>query len=62
MRIPRYKLIPALLTVYALFMTFYFGTDLLSQGQELRFYGTVAAEAVLIVMTYFALRRRYRKK
>lgn len=61
MRIPRYKLIPALLTVYALFMTFYFGTDLLNQGQEVRFYGTVAAEAVLIVLTYFALRRRYRK-
>lgn len=61
MKIPRYKLIPSLLTVYALFMTLYFGLDLLRQGQSFRFFATVCAEAILIVLTYFALRRRYRK-
>lgn len=62
MKIPRYKLIPALLAVYALFMTLYFGLDLLRDGQHLRFYSTVIAETAVIVLTYFALRRRYRNR
>lgn len=58
MKLQRHTVVTALLTVYALFMTFYFGLDLLRQGQETRFFSTVAAEALLIVLTWFFLRRR----
>lgn len=51
-----------MLTVYALFMTFYFGIDLLKSGQDSRFYATLSAEILLIVLTFFALRKRDRIK
>ncbi len=57
---PRYKLVTGLLTLYALFMTFYFGLDLLKSGHATRFWLTVAGEALCIVLTFFALRRRDR--
>ena len=56
----RHILVPILLTAYALFMTLYFGIDLLKSGHELRFWATVVAEIVVIILTYFALRRRDR--
>ncbi len=58
MKLQRHIVVPVLLTVYALFMTFYFGTDLLKSGQYLRFYATLGAEILVIILTYFALRRR----
>ena len=60
MKLPKYILVPSLLTIYALFMTLYFGLDLLKSGQTLRFYGTLAAEIIVIVLAFFALRRRDR--
>ena len=56
----RHIIVPILLTAYALFMTLYFGLDLLKAGHHLRFYGTLAAEVVVIILTFFALRRRDR--
>lgn len=60
MKLQRHVIITVLLVIYALFMTFYFGLDLLKAGQHTRFYITVAAEAIVIVLTFFALRRRGR--
>ena len=56
----RHIIVPVLLTAYALFMTFYFGLDLLKAGHTFRFYATVVAEIVVIILTFFALRRRDR--
>ena len=60
MKIPRYKLVTLLLVAYALFMTLYFGTELLKSGEDIRFYLTAGSEAIVITLTYFALRRRDR--
>ena len=60
MKFKRYRLITLLLVVYALFMTFYFGLDLLKSGHPTRFWLTVAGEALCILLTFFALRRRDR--
>lgn len=56
----RHIVIPLLLTAYALFMTFYFGLDLLKSGHPIRFYATLIAEIVVIILTFFALRSRER--
>lgn len=61
-RLPKYKIMTGLLTIYALFMTFYFGLDLLRSGHALRFWLTVAGEALCLILTFFALRRRDRLK
>ncbi len=57
---PRYKIVTGLLVIYALFMTFYFGLDLLKSGHATRFWLTVAGETLCIILTFFALRRRDR--
>lgn len=62
MKLQRHIVVTVLLSVYALFMTFYFGIDLLKSGHEFRFYATLTAEVVLIVLTFFALRKRDRLK
>lgn len=56
----RHIIVPILLTAYALFMTFYFGLDLLKAGHVFRFSATVVAEIIVIILTFFALRRRDR--
>ena len=56
----RHIVVTVLLTIYALFMTFYFGLDLLKAGHAFRFYATLIAEIVIITLTFFALRRRER--
>lgn len=52
------------MALYALFMTFFFGLDLIKQGQALRFWITFVAEIIVIILAYFALRKRdyYREK
>ncbi len=60
MKVKRYRLITSLLIIYALFMTLYFGIDLLKSGHALRFWLTVGGETLCIVLTFFALRRRDR--
>lgn len=58
----KYKFIwlPFLLGAYFLFMTFYFGIDLLKAGEMLRFWATIAAEVVVLIALAFFLRRRDR--
>lgn len=60
MRKYKYIWLPSLLGVYFLFMTFYFGTDLLRTGQQLRFWLTVAAEMAVLIALVFFLRKRER--
>lgn len=64
MKIKKYQLVTCMLALYALFMTFYFGLDLLREGQTLRFWLTTAAETAVIILAFFALRKRdrYRAK
>lgn len=56
----KYILVPALLAAYAIFMTLYFGLDLLRSGHTFRFFATLSAEIILIILTFFALRRKAR--
>ncbi len=60
MKLQRHIVVTALLVVYALFMTLYFGLDLLKSGQALRFYITLGVETIVIILAFFALRRRDR--
>ncbi len=60
MRKYKYIWLPALLAIYFLFMTFYFGMDLLRAGETARFWGTVAAEAVVLAALVFFLKKRER--
>lgn len=60
MKLQRHITVTSLLVIYALFMTLHFGLDLLKSGQATRFYLTIAAETLVIVLTFFALRRRDR--
>lgn len=62
MKIKRHQLVTLLLAAYALFMTLYFGLDILRAGDNLRFFATIAAEAFVITLTYFALKRRDRSR
>lgn len=58
MKIKKHQFITCLLALYALFMTLYFGLDLLREGQALRFWLTIGAETTVIILAFFALRRR----
>lgn len=58
MRKYRYIWLPAVLAIYFLFMTFYFGLDLLRAGGSTQFWCTVAAEIVILTALVFFLRRR----
>lgn len=56
----KYKFIwlPTLLAVYFLFMTFYFGMDLLRSGETTRFWATVGAELLVLAALAFFLKKR----
>ena len=58
MRKYKYIWLPALLAVYFIGMTFYFGLDLLRQGETTRFWLTVVAEAAVITALVFFLKKR----
>lgn len=58
MKIKRYQLVIALLAAYAIFMTLYFGLDLLKEGQAVRFWLTLGGECLVLVLAFFAMRRR----
>lgn len=60
MRKYKYIWLPALLFIYFLFMTFYFGLDLLKAGEQMRFWATVGAELIVILALVFFLKRRDR--
>lgn len=50
--------LPALLAVYFIFMTVYFGLDLLRSGEQLRFWSTVGAETAVLIALVFFLKKR----
>lgn len=58
MRKYRYIWLPAVIAIYFLFMTFYFGLDLLRAGASTQFWSTVAAEIVILTALVFFLKRR----
>lgn len=58
MRKYKYIWLPAILAVYFLFMTFYFGVELLRAGESVRFWATVGSELVILVALAFFLKRR----
>lgn len=60
MRKYKYIWLPALLAVYFIVMTFYFGLDLLRQGESMRFWLTVGAEAIVLTALVFFLKKRDR--
>ena len=60
MRKYKYIWLPTLLAVYFLFMTFYFGMDLLNSGETTRFWATVGAEIAVLAALAFFLKRRER--
>ena len=62
MKLKRYQIVPLLLAAYAIFMTIYFGLDLLRSGQSLRFYSTLSAETIVIILAYFFLRKKDRNR
>ncbi len=60
----KYIWLPAVLTVYFLFMTFRFGIRLLEHGESLKFWLTAGSETAVIIALYFVLKRRqeYRER
>ena len=58
MKLKKHQFITLLLIAYAFFMTFYFGLDLLKEGKAVRFWVTLTTEMTVIVLAFFALRRR----
>ena len=58
MRKYKYIWLPTILAIYFLGMTFYFGLDLLRQGEAMRFWLTVGAEVVVLVLLTVFLKRR----
>ncbi len=58
MRKYKYIWLPAILAVYFLFMTFYFGMDILRSGETLRFWATVGSECAVLIALVFFLKRR----
>lgn len=60
MRKYKYIWLPALLAIYFLGMTFYFGLDLLRSGETLRFWATIGAETSVLIALVFFLKKRER--
>lgn len=60
MRKYKYIWLPTLLAVYFVFMTVYFGLDLLRSGETFRFWGTIAAEVIVLIALVIFLKKRER--
>lgn len=60
MRKYKYIWLPALLSAYFLFMTLYFGLDLLKSGAATQFWLTLVAETVILIALAVFLRKRER--
>lgn len=58
MRKYKYIWLPTLLAFYFIGMTFYFGLDLLRQGEATRFWLTVVAEVAVLTALVFFLKKR----
>lgn len=60
MRKYKYIWLPALLGLYFIFMTIYFGLDLLRSGETFRFWATIGAETIVLIALVFFLKKRER--
>ncbi|MDE5997927.1 MAG: hypothetical protein K2G77_06935 [Muribaculaceae bacterium] len=60
MRKYKYIWLPSLLGIYFIFMTIYFGLDLLHSGETLRFWATVGSETAILIALAFFLKKRER--
>ncbi len=60
MRKYKYIWLPSLLGIYFVFMTVYFGLDLLRSGETFRFWTTIGAELVVLIALVFFLKKRER--
>lgn len=60
MRKYKYIWLPSLLAAYFLFMTFYFGLDMLRSGETVRFWSIVGIEVVVLAALVFFLKKRER--
>lgn len=60
MRKYKYIWLPTLLGLYFIFMTVYFGLDLLRSGETLRFWATIGAETAVLIALVFFLKKRER--
>lgn len=58
MRKYKYIWLPVLIGIYFLFMTIYFGMDLLKSGQAFRFWATVSAEVIVLLALAYFLKRK----
>lgn len=58
MKIKKYQLLTFLISSYAIFMTLFFGVDLLKEGKVARFWITLGFEMIVIILAYFALKKR----
>lgn len=58
MRKYKYIWLPTLLAIYFFGMTFYFGIDLIRQGEAMRFWLTVGAEVAVLTALIFFLKKR----
>lgn len=58
MRKYKYIWVPCLLGVYFLFMTIYFGLDLLRAGDNVRFWSTVSAELIVLLALSFFMKKK----
>ena len=58
MRKYKYIWLPSLIAIYFLFMTFYFGMDLLHSGEHFRFWTTIGAELIVLAALVFFLKKR----
>lgn len=60
MRKYKYIWLPSLLGIYFIFMTIYFGLDLLRSGETFRFWATIGAELIVLIALVFFLKKRER--
>ena len=58
MRKYKYIWLPTLLAIYFIFMTIYFGLDLLRSGEHFRFFATIGAETAVLIALVFFLKKR----
>lgn len=58
MKLKKYQILTIVIALYAIFMTFFFGLDLLKEGQSIRFWVTLILETIVIFLTYFALKKK----
>lgn len=50
--------VPLALAVYAAAMSCFYGPDLISEGRALKFWISVAVEALVVIGVFFALRHK----